>query len=111
MVDRARAPTPPQHASGSGSSKEPAPEVVSQQVSAQELASAVEDISSKIQSVQRNLSFSIDEESGTTVIKVIDATSDEVIRQMPSEEVLAIKQRLSRMSGDELSGMLVQAKA
>jgi flagellar protein FlaG len=76
-----------------------------------EVSSAVEDISRHVQNVQRNLSFTIDEDSGSTVVKVIDSASDEVIRQMPSEEILALRRRLSEMSNDELRGVLVQTKA
>ena len=76
-----------------------------------EVSSAVEDISRHVQNVQRNLSFTIDEDSGSTVVKVIDSVSEEVIRQYPSEEILEIRRHLSEMSGDELTGILVQTKA
>ena len=83
-----------------------------QQVSGPEqLERAVSDLASAIQSVQRNLNFSIDEDSGRTVIKVIDSQSDEVIRQIPSEEVLALSQRLKEISSAELSGLLVKSQA
>lgn len=39
---------------------------------------------------QRKLEFSIDEDSGRNVVKVIDSDSGEVIRQFPSEEVLKL---------------------
>ena len=39
---------------------------------------------------KRQLSFLVDESSGRTVIKVVDPASGEVIRQMPSEEVLKV---------------------
>lgn len=78
---------------------------------ASEVNGAVEDISRHIQNVQRNLSFSIDEDSGSTVVKVIDTESDEVIRQYPTEEILEIRRHLSEMSGDELTGILVKTEA
>lgn len=80
-------------------------------VTASEVNGAVEDISRHIQNVQRNLSFSIDEDSGSTVVKVIDTESDEVIRQYPTEEILEIRRHLSEMSGDELTGILVKTEA
>jgi flagellar protein FlaG len=46
-----------------------------------------------------NLQFSIDEESGETVVKVVDTETDEVIRQIPSEEMLALARNLQRMEG------------
>ncbi len=39
---------------------------------------------------QRNLDFRVDEASGRTVITVLDATTEEVVRQIPAEEVLVI---------------------
>lgn len=77
--------------------------------SPQELQSAVSDLSNHFQNIQRNLSFSIDEDSGETVVKVIDAESQEVIRQMPSELALNLAQRLSEMSKDT-SGVFLNSK-
>ena len=88
------------------------PEVAKQSApTPSEVSSAVEDISRHVQNVQRNLSFTIDEDSGSTVVKVIDSESDEVIRQYPTEEILEIRRHLSEMSDDELTGILVQTKA
>jgi flagellar protein FlaG len=54
---------------------------------------------------QRNLSFRVDKGSGRTVITVLDAATKEVIRQIPSEEVLALSRAL------EASGALLDAQA
>ena len=87
-------------------------EVVKQPTAtSKEVSSAVEDISKHIQNIQRNLSFTIDEDSGSTVVKVIDTESDEVIRQYPTEEILEIRRHLSEMTGDELTGILVKTEA
>lgn len=53
-----------------------------------------------------NLEFSIDEATEKRVVKVIDSTTGDVIRQFPSEEALAIAQSL-----DRLKGLLLQQKA
>jgi flagellar protein FlaG len=37
----------------------------------------------------RDLHFEIDDDSGVTVIKVIDPATEEVVRQIPSEEAVA----------------------
>jgi flagellar protein FlaG len=39
---------------------------------------------------QRNLQFQVDDATGITVITVRDATTKEVVRQIPAEEVLAV---------------------
>ena len=63
------------------------------------LQEAVNQINDYVQSVQRDLSFSLDGESGRTVIRVIDSGSGELIRQIPSEEVLALASYLQDMGG------------
>lgn len=63
---------------------------------------AVDKMNSLVQNIQRDLSFSVDDESGLTVIKVIDSQSGQLIRQIPSEEVIAITNVLSDIkAGDE----------
>lgn len=65
-----------------------------QSVSSTDLREAVSEINDFVQNVQRDLSFSLDEGSGHTIIRVIDTKSGELIRQIPSEEVLAIASQL-----------------
>lgn len=70
------------------------------------LADAVEKINDFIQIARSDLVFSVDEHTGRTVVAVVDAQTQEVIRQIPSEEVLAIAARL-----DEARGLLFEGKA
>ena len=53
----------------------------------------------------RNLSFRVDQGSGRTVITVVDATTGDVIRQIPAEEVLALSRRL------QAAGAILDARA
>jgi len=55
---------------------------------------------------QADINFSVDESSGIRVVKIIDRNSNEVIRQMPSEEAVALAQAL-----DKLQGLLIRDKA
>jgi flagellar protein FlaG len=50
------------------------------------------------------LSFRVDESSGRTVITVLDATTREIVRQIPSEEVLALARAI------ETSGALLDTR-
>ncbi|MBD9461457.1 MULTISPECIES: flagellar protein FlaG [unclassified Pseudomonas] len=59
------------------------------------LKKAVQEIEKFVQSVKRNLEFSIDEPSGKVVVKVIASGSGEVIRQIPNEEVLKLANSLN----------------
>ncbi len=60
---------------------------------------AVASINRYLRDSDRNVQFDIDHSTGKTVVRVIDASTHEVIRQMPSEETLAIARAISRMSG------------
>lgn len=67
---------------------------------------AVNAINAQVQKVSQNLKFSIDQESGRTVIKVVEGDSGKIIRQIPSEEALAISQALEKMQG-----LIIEQKA
>jgi flagellar protein FlaG len=68
-----------------------------------DLQEAVVKMNEYVQAEQRTIHFSIDEDSGKEVVTVLDRTTDEVIRQMPSEEVLVFARRLAEQSGEALS--------
>jgi flagellar protein FlaG len=62
---------------------------------AEKLKAAVQDIEKFVQSIKRNLEFSIDKTSGRVVVKVIATATGEVVRQIPTEEVLKLADSLS----------------
>ena len=80
-------------------------------VSSEQLEAAVAELAQAMQSVQRNLNFTIDDGSGQTVVKVIDSSSNEVIRQFPSEEALALAARMREMNNSDMSGVLLSSQA
>ena len=55
---------------------------------------AVSQISEFVQNLQRDLQFSVDENSGRIVIKVIDSNTQEVIREIPPEHALRVARNL-----------------
>jgi flagellar protein FlaG len=55
-----------------------------------QLQKAVSKLNDYVQNLQHNLSFSVSDETGRTVIKVYDAETDELIRQIPSEETIKL---------------------
>lgn len=67
---------------------------------------AVGKINDFLKVVQRDLQFSVDEESGRTIITVVDAETQEIVRQIPPEEILSIAENL-----EEVSGLLFKAEA
>ncbi len=71
----------------------------------EQLNQAVKQIQDVIKQTANSLQFSIDEDIGVTVVKVIDTESKKIIRQIPSEEVMDIAKAL-----DKLQGLLVKQK-
>ena len=63
------------------------------------LDDVVSGLNDLVHELHRELQFSIDEDSGDTVIKVIDRETDEVVRQIPPEEVLRLRKRLLEAAG------------
>ena len=58
---------------------------------------AASTISSFVQNVSRELKFNVDEQTGRTVITVMDRATDQVIRQIPAEEMLALAKVLQEL--------------
>ena len=78
------------------------PEAAQEQSKAQDesqLKQAVAELQRQTQHVAPNLEFSIDRQSGRSIIKVVDSKTKEVIRQIPSEEVLRLNQQLDKLQG------------
>ena len=77
-------------------------QALNEQVPAQsrnDLEATVQDLNNLVQELHRELQFTVDDDSGDMVIKVIDQQTDEVIRQIPSEEVVKLRQRLADATG------------
>lgn len=64
-----------------------------------ELAKSLEQIQVMMDLRNRAVEFTTDEVSGAQVVKVVDANSGDVIRQMPAEELLSFMRNLTRMLG------------
>jgi len=65
----------------------------------QPLDDVVSELNNLVRELHRELQFSVDDKSGETVIKVVDRETDEVVRQIPSEEVVRLRQRLQEAAG------------
>ena len=82
------------------------------EVSNTELQQAVDVVNQAVALEQRSLSFSIDDVSGRSVIKVIDYETDELIKQIPSEELLKVAQDIKRLQEEmgQSIGLLIDNK-
>jgi len=67
---------------------------------------AVKAVNEFIRPLNNSLQFNIDDDTGKTVVKVVDMATKEVIRQFPSEEMLSIAKAI-----DKMQGLLIQQKA
>ena len=63
--------------------------------SRQVVEKAIAHLNEYVQSVQRDLEFSLDEGSGATVVRVIDRTTQTVVRQIPSDVALRLARNLN----------------
>lgn len=81
-------------------------------VSDTELQQAIDVVNQAVALEQRSLSFSIDDASGRSVIKVIDYETDELIKQIPSEELLKVAQDIKRLQEEmgQSIGLLIDNK-
>lgn len=71
-----------------------------------EVHDAVKKIEQVVSPAAQDLRFSIDEDTGITVVKLIDTQTQTVLRQIPTVEVMEISKAL-----DKLQGLLVREKA
>lgn len=72
-----------------------------------QVQNAVDSINKAMKQVNANVEFSIDEDTRKTIIKVVESETGEVIRQFPSEEILAIARAIDNMQ----QGFLVKQEA
>ena len=71
-----------------------------------QLQSAVNAANEFIKPINNSVEFSLDKDSGEMVVKIMDTSTKEVLRQIPSEEMLTIAKAL-----DKIQGLLIKQKA
>jgi flagellar protein FlaG len=72
---------------------------VKRELSHAEVSMAVEALNRAMRVVGTKLSFSIDSVTKKPVVRVVDADTQEVIRQIPSEEMLRVSQQITELMG------------
>lgn len=70
------------------------------------LTQVATELSDMMSMMRKGLAFKVDENSGQAVVTVLDKDTGDVIRQMPSEEALALAEKLS-----EVTGLLMKTEA
>jgi flagellar protein FlaG len=75
----------------------PSPAELSEQ-SSEALHETVAAINDFMSQFKRTLNFSVDIAAGQTIIRVIDTSNDELVRQIPSEDFIAISKHIEQMN-------------
>lgn len=82
------------------------------EMSRDELENVVSQLQDYVQSIQRDMQFHIDDATGRVIVQVIDSNSQEVVRQIPSEEMLAIARHLAdSIENNKSKGFFIELKA
>ena len=71
----------------------------------QKLQESIQELDAKYPIFNSTLTFNIDKQSGRTIIRIVDNDTDEIIREIPPENLLKVTEKLS-----EFIGLLVDAK-
>lgn len=74
--------------------------------SLEQVQQATNQINKVVQNYDQSLQFAVDQSSGKVLVQVVDTTNHKVIRQIPSQEAMAISQAL-----DKLQGLLIRQTA
>ena len=72
----------------------------------QQVKEAVEQIQRNIEAHSTDLRFTVDRATGKTIVSVVDSQTQEVVRQIPTEEIMKLARWIDRMQG-----LLVNGKA
>jgi len=84
----------------------PAASPQAQRSTESDVADAVDKLNDFASKNASDLNFSRDQETGKTIVKVVDTATDVVIRQIPTEEAVAIAKSI-----DKMQGLLINHKA
>ncbi|MCB1666988.1 MAG: flagellar protein FlaG [Pseudomonadales bacterium] len=81
------------------------------EVTREDVVEAVSNITSFVQNITRDLQFQVDDVTGGTVVTVLDSETSEIVRQIPSEEVLAISRYITEYAPDPVKGLLMNSES
>ena len=84
----------------------PATSAADKRAQAVEVQQSASNVQQMLAKAAPNLTFTVDKESGRTLIKVIDPATGELLRQIPAEEILRMDKNLDKMIA-RLKGLLI----
>jgi flagellar protein FlaG len=72
----------------------------------QQVEQAVQQLQSYLNDSQRQLQFQVDSASGRTIVRVVNPETNELIRQIPSEEMLTLARAIQTSGGNVISQLV-----
>jgi flagellar protein FlaG len=76
-----------------------------------DLAKAVEDLQKFVERLGRDLNFRLDEQIDKTIITVMDANTQQIVRQIPSEEIISVARQINESLQELRAGLLMDDRA
>ncbi|MCK5818658.1 MAG: flagellar protein FlaG [Psychromonas sp.] len=71
----------------------------------EEVEIVIKELNEFMETTKRGLSFSVDKQLGIELVSVMDLETEEVIRQIPSEELVVLRKKM-----DDIAGVLFETK-
>ncbi len=71
----------------------------------------VDSMNNRPQVRERSLQFSVHEGTGKMQVRIYDSNTHELIRQMPSDEMLRIAEQIDDALAEDISGIILQDQA
>lgn len=113
LVPEVKAPEPTVNVSGRQEvpyGGKVSPQESEPKLDAETVEKAVTEISDYVQNISRDLQFQVDKQTGTTIVTVLDHETKEVIRQIPSEELVTIARNIAENAPDPVKGLLMNGE-
>lgn len=104
----ARAVTRPAAALDAQAAREAAARAAADRAASEQMRRAMAEANRQLAQKGRELTFEFDEDADRVIVKLVDTRTREVLRQIPSEEALAIARALQDDTG---AGALLRADA
>lgn len=67
------------------------------QLTVQEIEQTVESLNNAMTLIERGINFEVDNDNDRTIIRIVDRDTDEVIKQIPSEDLLKLIDHMQEM--------------
>jgi len=96
---------------GDGNTLPPPEPVLPQESLAPDLSRLAEQLTREMQSMSRQLKFTVNRDVERTVVQVTNPATGETVRQIPSEEFIALAEALRSASEESLRGYLYDSEA